>query len=416
MLTSIEIEGFKSFGAPAQRIELSPLSFVVGRNASGKSNLINALRFLQNTVKQDAEFACNDLGGPDEVRNRIQRQRSKEKFLRIRVRFDNRFQYGQENHHSPESDAMESAPELSEFDYSICVDLRRDDQTPVIVEESMTCSVSQGKRGEKYELFRNESKVTISDTPGVARVSPRSFDVPPQERARPAIAAGFFSVPTALLRGLIGSWGFYSISPQIARQSYRETQEPLGPFGENLAVILRKLGTRNNGDGGLASVVSNLRGAVPGFESVEAVRTDIEGRWALKVTEEKIRGAISPSSVSDGTVRLLALMVIAELGRRRHSLIAIEEPENSIHPHVSQHIINVLRETVRSGQVIATTHNPAFLDFLVPGEILLCGKIDGLTKIRRACDIADVDRFRKHFALGELWVQGKLDFDETDDA
>ena len=53
MITELSIEGFKSFGSPAEAIELGPLNFVVGANASGKSNLLCALRFLQNAVVHD---------------------------------------------------------------------------------------------------------------------------------------------------------------------------------------------------------------------------------------------------------------------------------------------------------------------------------------------------------------------------
>ena len=45
MITKLEIEGFKSFGSPAEKIELGPLNFIVGANATGKTNLLHALRF-----------------------------------------------------------------------------------------------------------------------------------------------------------------------------------------------------------------------------------------------------------------------------------------------------------------------------------------------------------------------------------
>ena len=37
MITELSIEGFKSFGSPAETIELGPLSFVVGANSSGRA-------------------------------------------------------------------------------------------------------------------------------------------------------------------------------------------------------------------------------------------------------------------------------------------------------------------------------------------------------------------------------------------
>ena len=70
MITELEIEGFKSFGSPAEKIELGPLNFIVGANATGKTNLLHALRFLQNAVNHDVSYAVRKLGGSAEVSNK----------------------------------------------------------------------------------------------------------------------------------------------------------------------------------------------------------------------------------------------------------------------------------------------------------------------------------------------------------
>src|SRR5579864_4679900 len=87
-IREIRIEGFKSFGTPAEVIPFGPLNFVVGANASGKTNLISALRFLQLAVLQNTEFAVNEFGGVAEVRNKILRQRESLKPLTIGFKLD----------------------------------------------------------------------------------------------------------------------------------------------------------------------------------------------------------------------------------------------------------------------------------------------------------------------------------------
>ena len=62
MLTHIEIEGFKSFGTPAAAVDVTPLTFLVGPNASGKSNFLAALEFLQTAVRHDVETAIAAFG------------------------------------------------------------------------------------------------------------------------------------------------------------------------------------------------------------------------------------------------------------------------------------------------------------------------------------------------------------------
>jgi len=210
-------------------------------------------------------------------------------------------------------------------------------------------------------------------------------------------------------RHLVLQWRFFSINPQVARQPSKELPHAgLGRYGENLALVLHHL-EQNAKENGLQGLVASLRSAVPGLKGIQTKKDGIEGKWALQVLEERIRGAINPNAVSDGTIRLIALLLIATLGTEERSLIAIEEPENSVHPHLSEHLVDVFRETSSTSQIIATTHNPAFLDYLNPHEVLFCGKVDGLTRIRRADDLAEVESFKKHFSLGDLWVQGTFD-------
>jgi predicted ATPase len=77
MITEVGIKGFKSFGSPPLSLKLSPLNVLVGANATGKSNLLSALRFLRNAVLQNVDYAVGDLEGVTEVRNKILRQREK---------------------------------------------------------------------------------------------------------------------------------------------------------------------------------------------------------------------------------------------------------------------------------------------------------------------------------------------------
>jgi len=65
MITQIEIDGFKTF--LDFKVELAPFQILVGSNASGKSNLLDALRLLSCLARVDMRSAFQDLrGSPDE--------------------------------------------------------------------------------------------------------------------------------------------------------------------------------------------------------------------------------------------------------------------------------------------------------------------------------------------------------------
>lgn len=57
MIERIVIQNFKSFGWEAATLELQPLNFRVGANATGKSNFLGALRFVRTALLHDVETA-----------------------------------------------------------------------------------------------------------------------------------------------------------------------------------------------------------------------------------------------------------------------------------------------------------------------------------------------------------------------
>ena len=405
MIRRVEIEGFKSFAGDPVGVDLGKLNFLVGPNASGKTSFLAALQFVQNALRRDVEFAVVDLGGASEVLPKTKNIRPQDPGqIRIRITLDDK----------PTLEPPERKPiVVSDFDYTIVADLKEQDGIPVIVDERLKCTVTVDGKKEHYGLTRTEKQVTIVDPiPSPAATpngGPQEITVPEQERSRCAVAVGFYSLPAVLFRAFVERWAFFNISPHIARESSRETTDPaLGSRAENLAALLHRL-EREPGDKSLESLSAALRTVIPGFRTVEPFLTDHDARWTFRVIEDALSAPLPPRSVSDGTIRLLSLMVIAMRGGKENNLIAIEEPENGVHPHLHEHIVDVFRGTSDQVQIIATTHSPGFLDHLKPKEILLFGKEDGLTRILPARDVEDIETFRKRFTLGDLFTQGVLD-------
>jgi predicted ATPase len=404
VITELGIAGFKSFGTSAQRIPLGRLNFVVGANAAGKTNLISALRFLQLAVLHDTAHAVEDFGGNAEVRNKILREKTRPKPLELRIAMK----------FTAPGILVRKNLYVESFDYHARIDVRSETAKPRVDFEHLRSRLYDPSemRHSDYELKREGTTVTLDD-PSNGAPARNEYEVPEQDATRLALGVGLFSPPTVILRHLISNWRFYSISPDLARLPVKDVPGlGLGSHGENLAAVLHRL--EEGKDGELEAVIQGLRGVVPGFQSIKTQRLPVEGKWAFQVAEEKIK-TLNPSSVSDGTIRLLALMVIANwLGAEKEllpgevPLVCIEGPENGLHPHLSSHLVEVLRVASEQRQLLVTTHNPAFLDELEPTEILLCDKQDGFTNIKRASEIEEIDRFRTRFRLGELWVQGVL--------
>lgn len=401
MITELQIEGFKSFGSPGETIELGPLNFIVGANASGKTNLLHALRFLQNAVNHDVAYAVSELGGSAEVRNKRLHQYGESNRVRLSIKLDDEIGFS----HSYDFQGPEDKGVVRDFVYELALDPGGNGATPSIETESLSAKIERPDQTRTERLTRNGSKVTISDPllPIGRGKQPRTITVSMQESTRLALAeAGFFFRPAIMLRDEIRNWSFHNIIPGVARQPYREQANAiLGPAGENLATILHRMNPEEH-----ASIVHGLKGIVPGFKELGTAKLPVEDTLAFQIIEDELNEAINPISVSDGTVRLLALLVLTTWIAPRASLIAIEEPENGVHPHLAEHIVDMLRSASEHTQLIVTTHAPDLLDHLEPSEVILCDKEDGFTKLRMASSVADIEQFRQHFSLGELWEQG----------
>ena len=400
MIRELSIQGFKSFG-PCVRVKMEPLTFVVGANSSGKTNLVSSLRFLKTAVTTTVDQAVADFGGRSEVRNKIQREQKEPKLLEICAVVDRL--------NIPFGDDGANRDVLTSFTYAIKVDLRGDNGQSRIVGEHLIGSIRRNDAPfGTYQLHRTDKRLRLVDPTNPEFASEREFDVPEQARGRSAIHTGFYTVPALLVQEQIESWAFFSITPDIARMPASERDQPaLGTAGEDLAAVLHEIETQGGPDA-LQKLADGLRDSIPGFEGVKTVPLPFDAKWGFQVLERRLRSGLNPKSVSDGTVRLLTLNVIATWVSQHAGLIAIEEPENGLHPWLSGQVVEMLRFASEKCQVIATTHNPGFLDHLKLEEAVLCDKEDGFTQIHRAADVEQIAAFRKRFSLGELWQQGAL--------
>ncbi|MBS1942682.1 MAG: AAA family ATPase, partial [Bacteroidetes bacterium] len=397
MITELRIENFKSFGSGTDALHLKPLNFIVGANASGKTNLVSALRFLKLAVVHNVEYAVNEFEGPGEVRNKIQRQREEPKPVRIGLRIEGLSEWGLGR------DRLGLL--FRSMDYTVEIDVRTEGLDAEVVSEHLVVEQVDGAGTPKtFELKRSKTRIDIQDkgNPELERIAP-SLPIDP---TRLLAGTPFFASQLMILRNYIEGWSFFNIRPDVARRSYKDSpDQSLGEYGEQLSAVLHRL-EKQNGRGAIARIVDGLRDAVPGFKGVRTVPLGVER--SFEVLEDRIKGGLSPGSVSDGTVRLMALLVAAYWYDHKSSLLVIEEPETGLHPHLSKHVMDLLRTVSERRQVIATTHNPAFLDELEPDEVILCDKPEGYTVVRTAAAVEDIETFRKTFRLGELWQQGAL--------
>jgi hypothetical protein len=144
--------------------------------------------------------------------------------------------------------------------------------------------------------------------------------------------------------------------------------------------------------------LDHVRTAIPDIEDIDVIeRPDDRHRY---IVVRYAGGAAVPSwLVSDGTLRLLALTILAYL-KDPAGVIMVEEPENGIHPRAIETAIQSL-SSIYDGQVLLATHSPVALNMLEPKDVLCFAKDS-----EGATDIVSGDA---HPALRD-WKAGEPDF------
>lgn len=174
------------------------------------------------------------------------------------------------------------------------------------------------------------------------------------------------------------------------------------PDGSNLPHVVAGLPL---GIGGMDAWVEHLRTILP-IKEVE-VRTREEDKSRYLVVHYQ-NGAVVPSwHLSDGTLRMLALTLLAYLPDNTGSFF-IEEPENGIHPQAVEAVFQSL-SSVYEGQVMVATHSPVLVGLIEPRQLLCFSKTSaGETDILTGDLHPKLKQWKAGFPLARLYAAGIL--------
>ena len=111
--------------------------------------------------------------------------------------------------------------------------------------------------------------------------------------------------------------------------------------------------------------------------------------------------------VSDGTLRMLALTILAYLPDMEGTYL-IEEPENGIHPSAVETVFQSLSSVYRA-QILLATHSPVILSLAKPDQVLCFNRTaQGATDIVLGSEHPRLRTWRGETDLGTLFASGVL--------
>ena len=325
-IREVRVRNYKSISKA--RVTLEPFTAFVGPNGAGKSNFIDTLAFVQECLSGSIELAFKNRGGINAVR---------------------RISSGHPRHIGIDL-SLDLGDGLS-ADYGFEIAAERAGGFSVARER---CAVRRVMRNEvSFEVRRGEFTKKI---PGIRpKVSPDRlalFAASATEEFRPVF-------------DFLTSMRFYSVVPG----RLRELQDPdpglfLNRDGSNAAAVLKRLaGTGDGGNDRYDRLCRLLSRIVSGLQKVEY--RSVGQKETLQFRQDvgtKDPWRFEALNMSDGTLRALGLL-LAVYQPGDVSVVAIEEPEATVHPAVMELIVEVLMDAANECQVLVTTHSPDILDY-----------------------------------------------------
>jgi predicted ATPase len=386
-LRRVRIRGYKSIAFCD--VKLHPLTILVGRNAAGKSNFLDALAFVRDAMDSGLADALKRRGGIPGILCRSLPAES------ISIEIEGSLKAGAEN-----------TGFIVQYRIEIETAKPFPDERP---RENL--SIRNVATNQSFGFRTQDDKAIFF---GKGDLSGPAYNLSPDLFLRIDV-----NEPDHSFFRSLKNMAFYNFHPESSRAL--QTPNPgtmLDKDGRNLASVIEALKEFDPGSAQrVGDYLSTIAEEVEGFDVVhygeyETVRFRLRGPEPNKAIE------CDAASMSDGTLRALGCLV-AVFQRSRWfmpSVVGIEEPETALHPAAMRALVDAVDDATQRTQVLLTTHSADLLSGrdVTPGQVLVVRNRGGLTYITPV-DAASRQIVQKElYSLAELQRMDKLDLDESD--
>lgn len=352
MIKRLRLKNWRNF--KEVEVNLRDRVYVIGPNASGKSNFLDVLRFLRDVAKPEGgglQRAVKDRGGLTKLRCLLARRDPE-----VRV----------------EIELAEKVDAPTTWCYTLAFKSEGTGAQRVVVSEEKVVD-EHGK-----VLFKRPDSEDNNDKERLTQTFLEQINANHEFRE----IADFFASITYL-----------HLVPQLLKHAdqlgnYRMENDP---FGQSFLERIAKTPDRTR-DARLRKIEGALRACVPNMRQLKFKRDDETGKPHLEALYEHWRpdaGWQREDQFSDGTLRLLAIMWSLLDG---NSLLLLEEPELSLNEEIVRRIHPLIWQIQRQAkykrQVFITTHSEALLQdkSIDPREVIRLEPTQDGTRILEASE------------------------------
>jgi predicted ATPase len=361
MITKLVLERFKNF--EKAEITLGPLTVLIGANATGKSNLREAFRFLHGIGRgyTFAEILGEKYGPGGELVWKGIRGGPREVAYRGAETFALETTTAKSTFKSTEFPEIVGAVK-----YRIEIAPGYQNDNPKLVQETLYLDDVSMFEARCAQTDPSRISLTLLGEP-VNSSQARQFRTDSPLLPQIAKSSGWNDtekqvVSAAMFMGTVLAFArFLDPVPEAMRQPSSSSQSILGDRGEHLASVLQIICVDTKRKQALINQVRELTPMdVVDFEFL----TDYSGK-VLLILEEENGQRVSAYSASDGTLRFLAILA-ALLSPQSTLLNFFEELETGLHPTRLYLLLDFIEKQTEKEplQVITTSHSPQMLRFL----------------------------------------------------
>lgn len=332
-ISRVKIKNWRNF-KQAEAEDLSAITYILGPNASGKSNFLDSLRFLRDIAKTKGgglQEAIESRGGISKVRC-LHARADPEVLIEVDTVEDNG----------------------AGWNYIIAFNLPKvgfdDDRRPYVTQEKVTRVSSTG---EKKVLVNRPNDEDEKDS---------------IQRQQTYLEQLNSNADFRELKDFFGGLTYYHLVPQLLKFGSQISGRTLenDPFGQEFLIRVSRTQERVR-NSRLRRIESALRSVVPQMEDLRFTKDSITGHPHLEIKFKHYRphGAKQrEDQFSDGTLRLIALFWLLQEGGE--SPLLLEEPELSLNEEIVGQLARIVQRLTqgksdRSKQVFISTHSKALL-------------------------------------------------------
>ena len=425
MLASLRLQNFKNFAD--ETLRMGPFTVLVGANASGKSNVRDALRFLHGVGR--GYSLADIIGGRYGAGGHVE-------WAPIRGAVDEVVRFGEDEFALTVKTGIQP---IEHDEYRIAIGGRNGESSPFrVVDECLRAREFErrypGWSAREWDVFTSRPSATadsIWSARGgasmplrMAKTGKKTGKYGPRVtvgRDRPALVqiqeqkqvVREQKDQAAQTQEQLANMRFLDPSPDRLRQPSFPGQTVLGDCGDNLPTVLKEICADPKRR---ETLVEWTRELTPmDVEDFEFPVDPTTGRVQLALRDAGGR-IVSSYAASDGTLRFLA-MLAALLGPSPvGTLYVFEEIDHGIHPSRLRLLIDLIESQTRQlrVQVLTTTHSPELLamvgDFTFKHTSVICRRPDtNDAVIRPVAELPDAERLRGSQGLGRLHASGWME-------